>query len=167
MVQNIYLATGADPFSIRDFRERRVEAVDVVRGGAGITAEELPSILAHPAEFNVMVVFFFHPLIPPVLLIFPFTIREIIPGLPLDALLLLVAVLQNEVGCMSVWGWADTQGRYVERSERKKGEGCGVIFQKQQESGVRVRWGGYIACMCIFACGTTVEGGSEEMGGEE
>lgn len=37
-VNSAHLAAGADPLSIRNFGERRVEAVDVVGGGAGITA---------------------------------------------------------------------------------------------------------------------------------
>lgn len=99
-MHNTHLAAGADPFSIRDFRERRVEAVDVVGGGAGVTAQQLPSILAHPAELNVVVVFFLHPFIPPVFLILPFSLREIIPGLPLDPLLLLVAELDRGRWCV-------------------------------------------------------------------
>lgn len=91
-----YLAAGADPFSIRDFGERRVEAVDVVGGGAGVTAQQLSSILAHPAEFNVVVILLLHPFISPVFFILPFTIREIILGLPLDAFFLLVAEIKSE-----------------------------------------------------------------------
>lgn len=91
-----HLAAGANPLSIRDFGEGRVEAVDVVGGGAGVTAQQLSSILAHPAEFNVVVILLFHPFISPVFLILPFTIGEIIPGLPLDAFLLLVAEVQSE-----------------------------------------------------------------------
>lgn len=94
-MHNTHLAAGADPLSIRDFGERRVEAVDVVGGGAGVTAQQLPSILAHPAELNVVVVLFLHPLVPPVILILPFSLREFVPGLPLDALLLLMAELQT------------------------------------------------------------------------
>lgn len=74
--------------------------MDVVGGGAGVTAQQLPSILAHPAELNVVVVFFLHPFIPPVFLILPFSLREIIPGLPLDPLLLLVAELDRGRWCV-------------------------------------------------------------------
>lgn len=74
-VHSSHLAAGADPFSIGNFRERRVEAVNVVGGGAGVTAKQLPSILAHTAELNVVVVFFLHPFIPPVFLILPFGLR--------------------------------------------------------------------------------------------
>lgn len=77
--------------------------MDVVGGGAGVTAQQLSSILAHPAEFNVVVILLFHPFISPVFLILPFTIREIIPGLPLDAFLLLVAEVQSEAAAAYIW----------------------------------------------------------------
>lgn len=70
--------------------------MDVVGGGAGVTAKQLPSIFAHPAEFNVVVVFFLHSFISPVFLVLSFGLRQIIPGFPLDPLLLLVAELQTE-----------------------------------------------------------------------
>lgn len=76
--------------------------MDVVGGGAGVTAKQLPSILAHPAKLNVVVVFLFHPFIPPVFLILPFGLRKIISGLPLDPLLLLVAELQTEGGGVQI-----------------------------------------------------------------
>lgn len=103
-VHSAHLAAGADPFSIGDFRERRVEAVDVVGGGAGVTAKQLPSILTHPTELNVVVVFFLHPFIPSVFFILHFGLRKLLPGLPLDPLLLLMAELQTEGGGVSVRG---------------------------------------------------------------
>lgn len=120
-----HLAAGADPFSIGDFRERRVEAVDVVGGGAGVTAKQLPSILAHPAELNVVVVFLFHPFIPPVFIILPFGLREIISGLPLDPLLLLVAELQTEGGGVCE-GRGGQTGREGMRNGMKGKKGRGV-----------------------------------------
>lgn len=142
-----HFAAGADPFSIGDFRERRVEAVDVIGGGAGVTAKQLPSILAHPAVLDVVVVFLLHSFISPVFLILSFTLREIIPGLPLDPLLLLMAELQREGGvsvCQLVGvGGADRQGRYAERSERQKGEGWGCA------GGVQERRGGGECARCI------------------
>lgn len=113
-VHAAHLAAGADPFSIGDFGERRVEAVDVVGGGASVTAKQLPSILAHTAELNVVVVLLLHPFIPPVFLVLPFSIREIISGLPLDPLLLLVAELQTEgSGVREEEGWGGRQAGKV------------------------------------------------------
>lgn len=72
--------------------------MDVVGGGASVTAKQLPSILTHSAELNVVVIFFLHAFIPPVFLVFRFSLGELIPGLPLNPLLLLVAELQAEGG---------------------------------------------------------------------
>lgn len=93
-----HLAAGADPFSIGDLGERRVEAVDVVGGGAGVTAKQLSPVLTHTAELNVVVVFLLHPFIPPVVIVLTFGLGQIIPGFPLDSLLLLVAELQTGGG---------------------------------------------------------------------
>lgn len=135
-VRCTHLATRADPFSIRDFGEGRVKAVDVVRGGAGVTAQQLSSVLAHPAEFNVVVILLFHPFISPIFLILPFTIGEILPGLPLDALLLLVAEAQSEAAAEYMWvGERVRGGGYVTWSEKKMG---GV-------------WGGHHRA-CVRAC---------------
>lgn len=149
-VHSAHLAAGADPFSIGDFRERRVEAVDVIGGGAGITAKQLPSILTHSAKLNMVVVFFLHPFIPPVFLVFPFSLREIIPGLPLDPLLLLVAQLQAEGGgaCVRWWG----------------GRRCGVgqTGREGMRNGVKGKREGsaYRACACWRVEPQQREGGS-------
>lgn len=130
-VNSTHLAAGADPFSIRDFGERRVEAVDVVGGGAGVTAQQLSSILAHPAEFNVVVILLLHPFISPVFFILPFSIREIILGLPLDAFFLLVAELKSEAAAV-----------YMLVVE----EGGGVTWSEKKKGGV---WGGCTECVCV------------------
>lgn len=49
-------AAGADPLSVGDLGERRVEAVDVVRRGARVAAEQLSSVFTHSAELHVVVV---------------------------------------------------------------------------------------------------------------
>lgn len=137
-MHNTHLAAGADPLSIRDFGERRVEAVDVVGGGAGVTAQQLPAILAHPAELNVVVVLFLHPLVPPVILIFPFSLREFVPGLPLDALLLLMAELQtagvvfmHSCGRARVSEGGQTGQEGMRNIVKGKREGCGEIFWRE------------------------------------
>lgn len=72
--------------------------MDVVGGGAGVTAKQLSPVLTHTAELNVVVVFLLHPFIPPVVIVLTFGLGQIIPGFPLDSLLLLVAELQTEGG---------------------------------------------------------------------
>lgn len=100
--------------------------MNVIGGGAGVTAKQLPSILAHPAVLNVVVVFLLHSFISPVFLIFPFSIREIVPGFPLDPLLLLVAELQTQEGGVCVRcceGGAGQTGREGMRNEVKGKKG--------------------------------------------
>lgn len=157
-----HLAAGADPFSIGDFRERRVEAVDVVGGGAGVTAKQLPSVLAHPAELNVVVVFFLHPFIPPVFLVFPFGLRELIPGLPLDPLLLLVAELQTEGGGVCEGEEGGQTGREGMRNG-VKGKKGGVWSDIQERQG----WGvGGVHCVRVHVCAWSHSGAREGVGGE-
>lgn len=78
-------AAGADPLPVGDLGERRVQAVDVVGRGARVAAEQLPSVFAHPAELHVVVVLLHLSGVDVVL----FAVRAFLPGLPLDALLLL------------------------------------------------------------------------------
>lgn len=78
-------AAGADPLSVGDLWEWRVEAVDVVGRGAGVATEELSSVFTHPAELHVMVVLLHLSSLAVVLL----TFWALLPGLPLDALFLL------------------------------------------------------------------------------
>lgn len=64
--------------------------MDVVGGGTGVTAQQLSSILTHPAELYVMVILLLYPsLIPPHLLVLPLSLRQLLSGLPLDPLFLL------------------------------------------------------------------------------
>lgn len=78
-------AAGADPLSVGDLWERRVQAVDVVGRRTRVAAQQLSSVFAHPAELHVVVVLLHLSGIAVVLL----TLRALLPGLPLDALLLL------------------------------------------------------------------------------
>lgn len=49
-------AAGADPLPVGDLGQRRVQAVDVVGGGAGVAAQQLPAVFAHATELHVVVV---------------------------------------------------------------------------------------------------------------
>lgn len=57
----------------------------MVGRGAGVTAEELSSVFTHPAELHVVVVLLHLSSLTVILL----SLRGLLPGLPLDALLLL------------------------------------------------------------------------------
>lgn len=78
-------AAGADPLSVGDLWERRVQAVDVIGRGARVAAQQLSSVFAHPAELHVVVVLLHLSGVPVVLL----AVRGLLSGLPLNALLLL------------------------------------------------------------------------------
>lgn len=100
-----HLAAGADPLSVGNLGERRVQAVDVVGGGAGVTAEQLSAVLTHSAELNVVVVFLLHAIISSVVIILPFSLGQIISSLPLDPLLLLGVAIRHEEEVVRVeWG---------------------------------------------------------------
>lgn len=86
-------AAGADPLSVGDLGERRVQAVDVVGRGARVAAQQLPAVFAHPAELHVVVVLLHLSGVAVVLL----GVRALLPGLPLDALLLLGEKKKNKV----------------------------------------------------------------------
>lgn len=79
-------AAWAQPLPIGYLRQWRVEAVDMVGGGAGVTAQQLPSVFTHSAELQVVVLFLNRNL---------FFLIVIIFGLPLDALLLLNAQMRD------------------------------------------------------------------------
>lgn len=90
-------AAWADPFPVGYLGEGGVEAVDVVGGGTGVTAQQLSSILTHPAELYVMVILLLYPsLIPPHLLVLPLSLRQLLSGLPLDPLFLLEGGTKRE-----------------------------------------------------------------------
>jgi len=55
-VHSDHLAAGADPLSVGDLGERRVEAVDVVGRRAGVTTQKLSSIFTNSAELHVVIV---------------------------------------------------------------------------------------------------------------
>lgn len=78
---NTHCTAWAEPFTVRDLRQRRVEAVQVVGRRTGITAQELATVLAHSAELHVVILLF---LAAALLLFFIIILR-----LPLDPLLLL------------------------------------------------------------------------------
>lgn len=78
---NTHCTARAEPFTVRDLRQRRVEAVQVVGGGTSITAQKLATVLAHAAELHVVILL----LLATALLLF----LIIILRLPLDPLLLL------------------------------------------------------------------------------
>lgn len=78
-------AAGADPLPVGDLGERRVEAVDVVRRGARVAAEQLSAIFTNSAELHVVVVLLHVTRVSVVLL----TIGAVFSGFPLDALLFL------------------------------------------------------------------------------
>lgn len=77
---NTHRAAWAQPFTVRYLRQRRVQAVKVVRGRAGVAAQQLPPILTHPAELHVVILLLLTTILFLLLLLL---------GLPLDALLLL------------------------------------------------------------------------------
>ena len=52
---NTHSTARAEPFTVWDLGQRRVEAVQVVGGGAGVAAEQLAAILAHSAELHVVI----------------------------------------------------------------------------------------------------------------
>lgn len=54
-------ASGTQPLSIGDLRQRRVETVDVVGGGAGVTAQQLAAVFTHPTELHVVVILLLRP----------------------------------------------------------------------------------------------------------
>lgn len=133
-VHSTHLAAGADPLSVGDLRERGVKAVDVVGGGASVTAEQLSTILTYTAKLDVVIVFLLHSLISPVVIVLSLSLRQIIPGLPLDPLLLLVPESQTDGAdgeCMCVqgrrrggWGWTAKEGMW-NGTKKKKGEEVG------------------------------------------
>ena len=82
------LAAGADPLSVGDLGQGGVETVDVVGGGAGVAAQQLSSVFAHAAVLDVEVVLLLRAILLPVLIL-ALHLGEIVPGLPLDPLLLL------------------------------------------------------------------------------
>jgi hypothetical protein len=84
----IHHAAWAQPLPIGYLRQGRVEAVDMIGGGAGVTAQQLPSIFTHSAELQVVILFLNRNLLLLILII-------IIFGLPLDALLLLNAQMRD------------------------------------------------------------------------
>lgn len=118
----------------------------MVGGGAGVTAEQLPSILTHTAVLNVVVIFLLRPVIPPVVIVFPFSLRQIVPGLPLDPLLLLPAVL-HIARCVREQEERSRQAGMVCGTESKEnGEGAGGNFHGSQgEAG-----GLCNACVCMW-----------------
>lgn len=59
--------------------------MDVVGGDAGVTAQQLPAVLAHAAILHVVVLFLLLPFLLPLL----FIVFLLLLGLPLDSLLLL------------------------------------------------------------------------------
>lgn len=72
-------APWTQPLAIGDLRKRRVEAVNVVGGRAGVTAQQLSTIFTHSAELHVVVLFLTY-----LLLLLFLTL-----GLPLDPLFFL------------------------------------------------------------------------------
>lgn len=79
--RNTHSTARAEPFTVWDLGQRRVEAVQVVGGGAGVAAEQLAAVLAHATELHVVVLLF---LAAALLLVVLVVLR-----LPLDPLLLL------------------------------------------------------------------------------
>lgn len=73
-------AARAQPLPVGYLGQRRVQAVDVVGGRAGVAAQQLPSVFTHSAELHVVVLLLAHCLLFLLVLVF---------GLPLDTLLLL------------------------------------------------------------------------------
>lgn len=80
--RNTHSTARAEPFTVWDLGQRRVEAVQVVGGGAGVAAEQLPAVLAHAAELHVVVLLL---LAAALLLLLLVVLR-----LPLDPFLLLL-----------------------------------------------------------------------------
>lgn len=77
---NTHCTARAEPFTVWYFWQRRVQAVEVVGGRAGVAAQQLPSVLTDPAELHVVILL----LLAAFLFILLLLLR-----LPLDALLLL------------------------------------------------------------------------------
>lgn len=73
-------AARTQPLPVGNLGQRRVQAVDVVGGRAGVAAQQLPSVFTHPAELHVVVLLLAGRLFLLLILVF---------GLPLDPLLLL------------------------------------------------------------------------------
>lgn len=98
-----YRAPWAEPLPVRDFRQRWVEAVNVVGGGAGVAAQQLAAVFANSAEFHVVVVLLLgrrpsghaHPHAElrddPFLAVLLEILKVLVFGLPLDSLFLLRA----------------------------------------------------------------------------
>lgn len=82
-------AARTQPLPVRYLGQRRVQAVDVVGGRAGVTAQQLPSVFTHSAELHVVVL---------LLACCLFLLLILVFGLPLDPLLLLCVCLRGEGG---------------------------------------------------------------------
>lgn len=78
---------GTEPFAVGDLRKRGVQAVDVVGRRTGITAQQLPTILADATELHVVVILLFR--VSPNLFQDLLTLRIVLFSLPLDAFFLL------------------------------------------------------------------------------
>lgn len=100
--------------------------MDVVRGGAGVTAEQLAAILAHATKLDVVIILLLQPFVPPVVIILPFGVRQIVPRFPLDPLLLLEAEPQTGGGSVYVGG--KQMGREGMQKEKKEGGGGVCVF---------------------------------------
>lgn len=84
---NTHCTARAEPFTIWDFWQGWVQAVQVVRGWARVAAQQLPSILTDTAELHVVILLFFTTFLLLILLLL---------WLPLDALLLLGQYSQSK-----------------------------------------------------------------------
>lgn len=99
--EGAHRAPRAQPLAVGDLGQRRVEAMDVVGGGAGVAAQQLATVFAHAAELHVVVVLLLgrrpsghaHPDADlrddPVLAVLLKVLKVLVLGLPLDSLFLL------------------------------------------------------------------------------
>lgn len=59
LVSVTHRTTGTEPLAIGDLWKWGVQAVDMVGRRTGVTAQQLPTILADPTEFHMVVIFLF------------------------------------------------------------------------------------------------------------
>ena len=90
-------ASGTEPLSVGDLGQRRVQAVDVIRRGAGVAAQQLATIFANSTELHVVVLLLVvpgrhadaHLRNHPVLTVLLEVLKVVVLRLPLDPLFFL------------------------------------------------------------------------------
>lgn len=101
-----YRAPRAQPLAVGDVGQRGVQAVDVVGGDAGVTAQQLSAVLAYSTVLHVVVLFLLLAFLPLLLILL-----LLLLGLPLYPFLLLEAEsrkreVEEEGGRPESWGEA-------------------------------------------------------------